>query len=154
MPDAANGFHRELTDEQKAQMGDFRKQREEKLEAFINSLSSEQRALYDAMTPAKPVEGKQPVKPDDAAVKDMKQKHEAFIASLSESQKAAYDELFAKRHNKELTDEQKAQMEDFCTAYDELLAKRTRQFGKQGDSNRAGFGMSRFMSRASSTSLH
>jgi len=130
MPDKANGFHRELTDEQKTQMEDARKQQEEKLDAFISSLSSEQKTLFEAMMPAKPTEGQmpdkntdgwQPAKPDGAAMEDMKQKREAFIASLSESQKTAYEELFGKRQNMELTDEQKAKMDNFRKQREEKL---------------------------------
>ena len=121
IPDAANVFHWELTDEQKARMEDVRIQREEKLNAFINSLSSEQKSLYDAMMPAKPIEGQQRSKPGDAAMNEIKQKQEAFLASLSESQKAVYEELFAKPHNKELSDEQKSQMEYGRKQHEEKL---------------------------------
>ena len=87
-----------MTDEQKAQMEAARAEREEKVNAFLASLSDEQKALYNDMMPqfTKPTEGQSPAKPDESAMQAMKEKQEAFVASLTEAQKAAYDELFAR----------------------------------------------------------
>ncbi|MDR1755202.1 MAG: hypothetical protein LBR74_09980 [Eubacterium sp.] len=83
-----NGFGKELTDEQKAEMETARAEREEKLNAFTNALSDEQKALYQAMIPDQPSEGGE--KPDKSA---MRAKREAFMASLTDAQKTAYQEL-------------------------------------------------------------
>ena len=104
-------FKKDFSDEEKAQMEATRAQHKEKMESFVNSLTSEQKALYDAMTPERPamVEGSVPPerpqkadrsadgqrhhKFDEAAMTAMKEKREAFIASLTDEQKTAYDEL-------------------------------------------------------------
>jgi hypothetical protein len=90
------GLRKELSDDEKAQIEAERKLHEEKREAFINSLTEAQKALYEAMAPqiAKPAEGQPPAPPDKQEVQSMKEKQEAFIASLTEEQKTAYDELF------------------------------------------------------------
>jgi len=109
------GVPGELTEAEKAQIEAAKFQREEKLQAFINSLSKEQKALFEAIAPVKfsetkpqfvkPENGKPTSKPDaatmkamreerEAAMKAMKENKAAFISSLTESQKAAYDELF------------------------------------------------------------
>jgi len=109
---------RNLTDEQKAQMKSAREEYKEKLDAFVNSLTDEQKALYDAMRPGRAKfdrparrdhtkfdratntdrsDGRQRrYKSDEAAVTVMKEKREAFIASLNDNQKAAYDEIMQK----------------------------------------------------------
>ena len=82
-----------LTDEEKAQKEAAWAQHKEKCEAFINSLTAEQKALYDAMKPERPEIGQHPKKFDEAAKAAMKEKHEAFIASLTDEQKATFEEL-------------------------------------------------------------
>ena len=92
---ARGGMPQNLTDAQKAQLQADQAQRDEKLQAFVDTLSSDQKALYDAMTPAKPADGQQPARPDDAAMATMKANRDAFVASLTDTQKTAYDELFS-----------------------------------------------------------
>ena len=97
-----DGKHSTMTDEQKAHMEAVHTAHTENLNAFLQSLTDAQKALYEAMKPqvAKPDEGQRPEKPDEASMKaamqQMKENQEAFIASLSEAQKTLYDELFGK----------------------------------------------------------
>ena len=126
MPGAPGGFLREeFTDSDKAEMEAARAEREGKIQAFINSLNSEQKALYEGMTPVKPAEGQQPARPDETTLAAMREKQETFIASLSDSQKAAYDELFARHggsHQMGMkNDETKADMEAMRVQYEEKM---------------------------------
>lgn len=115
------GTQKELTEEQKVAMEAKRAQQQEKLDAFVATLTSEQKALYEAMKPAA-TEGQAKEKPDEAAMAAIKAKEEAFVASLTDAQKAQYEELCSREGNRvELTEEQKAQMEAKRAQYDEKL---------------------------------
>ena len=96
-PGAPGGLRRELSEEERTQMEAARLQCEEKLATFLQTLSSEQKALYEAMTPQidKPAAGQPPARLDENAFAAMKEAREAFIASLSEMQKALYDEIMS-----------------------------------------------------------
>ena len=90
MPFRGRGFHgQELTEEQKAAMETAMAERKAKLDAFTSKLTTEQKALYDAMTP---VEKKRPER-DTAAMEAKKAEMEAFIAVLTTEQKALYDAM-------------------------------------------------------------
>ena len=49
IPEAPGGPHREITDEEKAKMEAMMAEREEKLNAFIASLSEEQKAAFNEL---------------------------------------------------------------------------------------------------------
>lgn len=124
-PGAERGFgagtQKELTEEQKVEMEARRAQQQEKLDAFVATLTSEQKALYDAMKPTA-TKGQTKEKPDETAMAAIKASEEAFIASLTDAQKAQYEELFSRKGNRgELTEEQKAQMEASRAQYEEKL---------------------------------
>ena len=107
MPGAYGGLRKELTDEEIAQIETERIEREEKISAFVETLSSEQKNLYDAAVPTqtekqqfeRPSQG-QPTKADETVIAEILQKRDAFVASLTESQKATYLELFGTREEK------------------------------------------------------
>lgn len=115
-------------------------QRDEKLNSFLQTLTVEQKALYEAAMPqlTRNEIGQKSVKPDETVFSEIKEKQEAFIASLTEIQKTTYDELFGMtrlgygeptnksgimgRQNRELTDEEKAQIETAQAQREEKLS--------------------------------
>ena len=132
-PEAPNSQSGEMSDEYRAKIEAIMAEREEKLAAFVLSLSAEQKALFEAMAPqmVKPEEGQQPVKPDEAAMKAMSEACEALKSSLSEAQKAVFDELFEKQNrsfamsggqHREMSDEERAKMEAAIAEREEKLA--------------------------------
>ena len=95
-PGMSRGFRGNISDEDRQRMEAAVTEHKEKLEAFIASLSDEQKALFESIAPKieKPADGQFPSRPDGSELKSIKEKYDAFVASLSEAQKAAYDELF------------------------------------------------------------
>jgi hypothetical protein len=67
---------------------------QEKLEAFKDLLTDEQKAELDALTQLKPQDGKFGMRIDEEELAAIKERWEAFVNSLTDEQKDAYDEIF------------------------------------------------------------
>jgi hypothetical protein len=113
----------EPDEEQLAQMEEAIAEREASLTAFVEGLTAEQKALYDAMMPVMPADGEEFVKPDETAMQEMRANREAFLASLSDEQKETFESLhfghggFGK--GREMSEERQAQMDERRAEYEE-----------------------------------